>query len=279
MSDQLSQRCVLVMLAAMSMALALGLVAWGPVSLLPQDHRHADSTSPFGLLPLLNVAVSLPTLVAGVCGWRALRRSPWPASLRHPWMCSFGFVTLSSLLAAVYHLAPGDLTYVLASITVAGGSLLLLCGFLAERVDPLFGSPRACAIAVLLVALAGLICCVNLASGKVDVRPLLMLHILPVLLIPAGALSLQGSHTRRSDWLLMLGTYLASRMADAFDVQLLHATGWVNGHALMHVGLTVTIGWLAWRAYADARTDTSERAATPADDGFSHASTSFNTTA
>jgi len=42
MSPRMSQGCTLVLLLAMMLALAVGLTAWGPISLQPGDHAYAD---------------------------------------------------------------------------------------------------------------------------------------------------------------------------------------------------------------------------------------------
>ena len=99
-------------------------------------------------------------------------------------------------------------------------------------------------------------------------RPLMLLEVMPVLLIPAGALWLPGEHTRASDWIIMLVAYGVAKGFDAADAAVLSVTGWISGHGLMHLSLAAVAGWLAYCA-------ASARAGTEAPDTRRH--TSLNT--
>ncbi len=245
-NDALNRRCALFMLLAMTLAIAMGLLAWGP--LLPQAgaHHFADMRSLFGLAAGVNAAFCLPMLAAGVWGWLAINRGDWPSTLQTPWRWCFACIAATAGSAVVYHLAPGDGTYLVAQALVAGAFSLLLCGFLAERVHAGFGSQAACATALGVAALAATL---SSLAASTDLRPLLLLQLLPVLLIPAGALSLPGRHTRKADWLLVLGLYALARVSDLGDDSVLLATGGaISGHGLMHLCLAGVAAWLAYRA-------------------------------
>ncbi|MBC7956007.1 MAG: hypothetical protein H7Y33_09085 [Cytophagales bacterium] len=253
----------------MTLAIAMGLLAWGPVLLHPGAHHHADTRSLAGVANGINVAFCLPMLLAGMWGWRALGRSTWPAALQTPWRWCFVCVAASAGLAAAYHLAPGNAGYLAAQATAAGAFTLLLCGFLAERVDPRFGSRTACAAAL---SVAGMAAGLAALSTSTDVRPLLLLQLMPVLLIPAGALSLPGRQTHKADWLLILGLYALARVSDMGDAAVLRFTGGaVSGHALMHLSLAGVAAWLAYRVSAAASPEATESA------GLAQATTSLST--
>jgi hypothetical protein len=100
--------------------------------------------------------------------------------------------------------------------------------------------------------MAGLACSIVLlgaAWGRgVDMRPLLLLEVLPVLLIPAGALWLPGAHTRTSDWIIALVAYGVAKAFDAADAAVLSVTGWISWHGLMHLTLAAVAAWLAYCA-------------------------------
>lgn len=270
-TDTLNRRCALFALLAMTFAIAMGLLAWGPI--LPQSgaHQFADTRSLFGLANGVNAAFSLPMLAAGVWGWRAVQRSVWPVALQTPWRWCFACIAVTAASAVAYHLAPGERTYLVAQAAVAGSFSLLLCSFLAERVHAGFGSPLACAAAVGVAALAATL---SSLAASTDLRPLLLLQLLPVLLIPAGALSLPGQHTRQADWLLVLGLYALARVSDLSDDSVLLATGGaLSGHALMHLCMAGVAAWLAYRISGAATTS-----ADAADDGgLAQANTSLST--
>jgi hypothetical protein len=261
----LDRRCALFTLLAMGLAIGTGMLAWGPIPLTPSAHTYADGRSLGGLPHGANVLMSLPMLLVGVWGWRAVGHSGWPATLQTPWRLCFACIALSGGLAAAYHLAPGDAGYLAAQAAAAGASILLLCGFLAERVDARFGLALACVVALLVVTLA-----TGMSSlGGTDLRPLLLLQLLPVLLIPAGALGLAGHHTAKADWLVILGLYALARALDVGDAAVMRFSGnAISGHALMHLCLTGVAARLAYRAGASPAAK--ER-------GIVQASTSFST--
>lgn len=243
--DALNRRCALFALLAMTLAIAMGLLTWGPIVLQADAHDYADGRSLFGVTNGVNAAFCLPMLAAGVWGWRAVNRGGWPSTLKTPWRWCFACIAVTAGSALCYHLAPGAHSYLLAQSAAAASFILLLCSFLAERVHARFGSRRACATAL---AVAGLAAALSSLAASTDLRPLLLLQLLPVLLIPAGALSLPGLHTRKSDWLLILGLYALARASDLGDDSVLLATGGViSGHALMHLCMAGVAAWFAYR--------------------------------
>lgn len=249
MSEPLGRRCALTLLVAMAVATVAGLIAWGPVLLAPALHAYADDRAWGSLHNAANVLASLPLLVAALWGIVATRASRWSDELRRPWTAFHVCAGAAAAVAAVYHAAPGDASFVLAHALTAAGFVFLGLGVLAERVHPGFGSARALFGAGLLAALACAIVLVGAPLGRgIDMRPLLLLEVMPVLLIPAGALWLPGTHTRASDWIIMLSAYGLAKGFDAADASVLSVTGWISGHGLMHLCLATAAGWLAYCA-------------------------------
>lgn len=249
MSEPLGRRCALALLTAMGTATVSGLIAWGPVLIEPAAHAYADTRSWGGLNNAANVLASLPLLAAALWGGLSTRASRWSDELRRPWTAFHACAGAAAVVAALYHASPGDAGFVLAHALSAAGFVFLSLGVLAERVHARFGSTAAMFAAGLLVLLGCALLLVNAATGRgIDMRPLVLLQVLPVLLIPAGALWLPGKHTRSSDWLIMLAAYAASKAFDAADAEVLAVTGWVSGHTLMHLCLAAVAGWLAYCA-------------------------------
>ena len=270
MTEQLGRRCALAILAALTLAMVVGLIAWGPVLLDAAVHRYADQRRWFGLPNALNVLASLPLLAAGVWGWHATRTSSWPTELRRPWQAFHVCVAGGSLIAAAYHAAPNDTGYVLAQLAMSAAFVLLTVGMLAERVSARFGSHVGLAAATALVAVMAAAVGFGVGTtGSIDLRPFLLLQLLPVLLIPAGVLSLPGRHTRSADWMIMLVAYAVAKAFDLADTAIFSATGWISGHALMHLSLAIVAGRLAYRA--------ANAAVAEAADGPTQRQTSLNT--
>jgi hypothetical protein len=265
------------MLASMTLAVAMGLLAWGPVELTGHAHRYADNRSWFGLAGAANVWVNAVMFAAGAWGWHATRGSGWPVHLRTPWQLFQLFAMLSAAAAALYHARPNDTLFVLTHVATASGFVLLTLGLLAERVHSRFGSLKICLAVLLGIALTGAIMLFAKArGGSLDMRPLLLLEIIPVLVIPAGALSLPGRSTTVFDWIVVLTLYAFAKLFEIGDALVLEASGWVSGHTLMHLALSAVVGWMAYCAVL-ARTAASsagEEAGVT-----SHRDTSLNTAA
>lgn len=271
MSGALERRCALLMLAATGMATLAGLMAWGPVTLQPEAMRYADSRGWIGIPNAMNVLSNLPAVAVGAWGWHGTRSSTWPAHLMRPWRGFHGTVMVAGAISAVYHLSPNVPLFLLSQAALAAAFTLLCCGALAERVDARMGSLRAVVLA--LVVVGAMSCHMVVAAwvtGELDLRPVLCLQLLPVLLIPAGAMSLSGSVTRLRDWMLMLTAYALARGFEHADQAVFDATGWLGGHALLHLCLALAAACLARRAH-------SSRSAKPEGDGRAHRHTSLNT--
>lgn len=269
MSEPLGRRCALTLLIALAVATVAGLIAWGPVLLEPTAHGYADTRAWGGLHNAANVLASLPLLAAAVWGSFATRDSRWSGELRRPWTAFHVCAGAAGAVAAAYHAAPGNAAFVLAHALTAAAFVFLTQGVLAERVHAGFGSFRALVGAALLVTFACTIVLLGAALGRgIDMRPLMLLEVMPLLLIPGGALWLPGAHTRASDWIIMLVAYGVAKAFDVADAAVLAATGWISGHGLMHLSLAAVAGWLAYCA-------ASARSAAEAPDTRRH--TSLNT--
>ena len=249
MNELLLKRCALAMLVAMTFALAMGLQAWGPMQLSPAMHQFADERSWLGLPHAFNTLASLPLLVMGAWGWRATAASRWPTPLRAAWRGFHAFMMLSALIAAAYHLSPSHALFTLAHTSTVCAVVLLTCALLGERVAPRFVSPAVRSCACIAVAAVGLALWLGeRVVGSIDVRPLMLLEVVPLLLIPAGVLHLPGAQTRPLDWLMLLSAYGASKLFELGDAAIFNATGWISGHSLMHLALAFATGWMAHRA-------------------------------
>lgn len=248
------QSCALVLLVAMSLAFGVGLLAWGPITLTLNDHQFADQQTWAGIPNASNVLACLPLIAVGIWGMVATLHSRWPASMRAPWFGFFALAAIHAGASSLYHLAPNDIGYVLSHWFVAGAFTLLLLGFLAERINPMYGSRAAIIAGTGLATLAALWWTLGQGVyGAGDLRAMLLLEGLPLLLIPAGALNVLGRFTPRSDWLWMLGVYALARTAGLADAELFETTGWMSGHVLMHLLLAWVTACLAYRASASPR--------------------------
>jgi len=244
----------MVLLLAMMLAIAAGMMVGGPIVIAPADHAFADQRTWFGVANAPLVAACLPLAIVAFRGWRAARASHWPDAVRMPWLAFMASCIGLTVVSIAYHLSPGDTSLALTHTAAALSMTLLSLCFLAERVDALFGRPEAIAGGCAVAGFAGLWWFAGRWVGELgDLRALLFLESLPLLLVPAGALSLPGPFTRAADWLAMLGLYLLARVAGFADAIVHSANGWVSGHALMHLLLAAVAACPAYRIASASR--------------------------
>jgi len=273
MSPRMSKSCALVLLLAMSLGLAVGLLAWGPIVLT--QHSIADPRLWAGMPRAFNALACLPLLTAGLAGVWLTRVGRLPAGLRAAWLGFFASAVLQAIGSAALDLAPGDWMRAMTQLFSAGAVTFLLLAFLAERIDAAFSGPRAMEIGVAIsVIAASWWAAGQLLSHQGDLRALLLLQALPLLLVPSGAVNLAGRFTSSADWLWMLCLYGLAHAAGLADAALFNATGWVSGQPLMHLLSAVAVAWLAYRA---GMAPGSLLARTADDDELTQRSTSLNT--
>jgi hypothetical protein len=244
----------MVLLLAMMLAIAAGMMVGGPIVIAPADHAFAAQGAWLGIPHASLVLACLPLAAAGIRGWRAARACGWPEAVRTPWLAFMASCIALTGVAIAYHLRPGDTAMAFTHIGAALAMTMLSLCFLAERVDALFGRPEALAGGCAVAGFAGLWWFAgHWVGGQGDLRALLFLESLPLLLVPAGALSLPGPFTRAADWLLMLALYLLARLAGFGDALVHSASGWISGHALMHLLLAAVVACPAYRMASASR--------------------------
>ncbi|AKJ31443.1 hypothetical protein [Caldimonas brevitalea] len=250
MNPVLTKRCAVALLAAMTLALVVGLLAYGPIlgpSLRPLPAPPAAAHSALHLLAALNL------LAAGLwgCAYVPLPRDGGPPV--QAWRCWFVSIALAG--AAAFYAGLDRAHWPLFLLQAASGvaHAMLLCTFLAERLSPRWDSAW-----VLLAALSLSIGAVShwtvgeLTLGAGDQRALLLLQLLPLLLIPSGALRLEGRYTHRNDWTVVLTLYALGLLAQASHARLAPWLGPLAGPTLQLLLLASAAAWLAQRAATSA---------------------------
>lgn len=233
------------LLASSALALACGLMAAGPWNLSPLAGMESARDRAWGMNDLLHALACLPLALAAAWGAHGLHRAKhWPAAVRRPLSGFFGMSMAWSLLSIGHHLAPSRTGTVALLVVLAASCLLLLQGFMAERFGLVFGSRRACALAVGAAACAGAVCW--LSGG--DLRALAWLQMLPVVVLVTGVVAQPGLFTRGGDWVAMLAAYGLARAAEGLDAEFLRlSAGLLSGTMVMHLGAGAVATTLAYR--------------------------------
>ncbi|WKB54882.1 hypothetical protein [Eleftheria terrae] len=242
MNATLTKRCTVALLSAMTLALIVGLLACGPIS---ETRRGVDALSDLGAARALQVLAALNLFAAGLWGLLSARR------MALPWQLLFASLALSGP-AAIYDGATShDSSLLLAHVPGAWACVMLMCAFLAERIDERWQRWPLVLGALLLATASAVHWSVGqVTQGAGDLRGLLLVQLLPLLLIPAGALRLEGHCTSRADWRIVLTLYALALLADACHERLAPWLGPWAGPTLKQALLTAAAAWLAQRAGA-----------------------------
>ena len=220
-------RNILLVLIAAGATLALSYV---PPLLQDQAyHAFADQRVVLGIPRFLDIATNLPFLIVGIAGLLYAHRSGLTGAQRS-WTVFFTGVALVGIGSACYHLAPTDAMLVWDRLPMTVGFTAVVVAVLSERLggriesDALAPAVFAGLISVLWWVVLG------------DLRPYIVIQLLPLVVVPAVVLLHPGG--RRDDGLihLAIACYLLAKAAERYDAEVYAATrNNLSGHSLKHL--------------------------------------------
>ncbi|MHC2334943.1 hypothetical protein [Bradyrhizobium sp. USDA 4454] len=208
----------------------------------------ADHSALFGIPHAGDVLSNAGFALVAIWGWLAL----WPrrdsAQLRAGWPGYRLFLIglfLTAFGSTYFHLAPGNgrLTWDMLPIALAGAGLLV-----GVRGDTHPGSRANIeAIALALFAAAGVAWWVTTdRHGAGDLRPYLLLQVLPLVLIPLWQWIDRTPRTERIAFGAAIGLYVVAKLAEVLDHQIANTLGIVSGHTLKHLLATAATAVVVW---------------------------------
>jgi hypothetical protein len=233
------------LLSRLPLAIVIGLgsafLVHGPIVQPLAYHDFADRSSLVGLPHATDVLSNIGFALVGLWGFVRLRPQRDHAAVPVGW---YGYrlfllgLTLTGAGSWFYHLAPDDVRLVWDRLPIALACVGLLAAVRAETQpveDPQSEAAVFALAAVVSVAwwhFTGL-------HGTGDLRPYLLLQILPLLLIPIWQ-SIEPAPMRdRVAFGIALLVYVAAKVAETQDHQILELTGWISGHTLKHLLATL----------------------------------------
>lgn len=248
-SSTLSRRATVALMVAMALAAMVGLVAWGPVGLVPHMHHFVDEGTWMGVPNGINVLSHVPLIPIGLWGIWRVSRLPSNEPLRWIWGWFFLCQMLATLGGMFYHLAPGDSAFIWDQVPKSAACSLFAFAFLAERIDRRCGESPAIATALIASLLGGIWWLYSLHhDGVGDLRPLIWLEMLPVLLVATGAWTLSGHLLSRQDWMRSQISFVVAQTVDWTDGAVFDLTHQaIGGHSVRHLALAACVGWVAYR--------------------------------
>lgn len=236
-------------LAAATAALA-GL-AWlaPPVAQPVSYHAFADRRACFALPNCVDVVSNLGFVFAAIAGLCFLsgaagRRAFLDAREARPYRAFFLAVALIGFASAAYHWAPDTPRLAWDRAAMALALMAWLAALLAERVGVQAG------LALLPPLAAGGLGAVlywawSETQGRGDLRPWLLIQLLPIVLVPLLYWLYPPRYSHGHDMLTVIALYLVALLLDLGDGAVFALTGGtVGGHALKHVVAALAAWWV-----------------------------------
>lgn len=83
-------------------------------------------------------------------------------------------------------------------------------------------------------------------AGMGDMRPYILVQLIPMVLIPTLLLLYKPRYTHGGMLLAMAGWYALAKVFEGLDTAVYHWTGLVSGHAIKHVLAAMAAGQVVW---------------------------------
>ena len=231
--------------------LAAAALFHGPIHQPAGYHDFADQTLRFGVPHFCDVTSNLGFALAAFWGW--IRLAPLRAhpELRCGW-AGYRLFLIGLLLTALgsswYHLAPDNASLVWDRLPIAlacAGLLAGVWGDVRRRESGKLVSWLALG-AVLSVAWWYFTDLVG-NGGNGDLRPYLLLQLLPILLIPLWQWIYRMPGADRLAFGSALAIYVVAKFAELGDHEIAAALGPITGHTLKHLLATAAAALIVGR--------------------------------
>jgi hypothetical protein len=200
-------------------------------------HDFADQRSMLGVTNFLDVASNAGFLLAGLAGLAvAMRRDTRFAhrAERWPYAVFFLGVVLTAAGSAYYHLAPDNERLFWDRLPMTIAFMSLIAAQVMERISlragllllvPMLGVGAASVVYWIATERAG--------AGNVIPYAALQAYAVAALLLIA--LTRPSDYTRGGDIYLVFACYVAAKLLEHFDREILGLGHWVSGHTLKHL--------------------------------------------
>jgi hypothetical protein len=242
-----------ILVTAASVAAALLLPA------LPQPvtyHDFADQRTLVGIANFVDVASNAGFLLAGIAGLVVALRSH--TAFQHPaerWPYAIFFVgmLLTAAGSAYYHLAPDNERLFWDRLPMTVAFMSLIAAQVVDRISVRRG--LALLVPMLLTGAASVVYWrATERAGAGNVIPYGVLQGYAVVMLLLLAALYRSRYTRGADIYWVFGAYLAAKLFEALDDELLRLGGVVSGHSLKHLAAAfagLIVCRMLWRRALD----------------------------
>ncbi len=216
--------------------LAAAALFHGPIHQPAGYHDFADQTLRFGIPHFCDVTSNLGFALAALWGWIKLAPLRAHPDLRCGWAGYRLFLIglfLTALGSSWYHLAPDNAGLVWDRLPIA----LACAGLLAGVWGDVHGKQSRTLVAWLAPAAAASVAWWYFTdlTGNGDLRPYLLLQVLPILLIPLWQWIYKAPGADRLAFGAALAIYVVAKFAELGDHEIAAALGPITGHTLKHL--------------------------------------------
>ncbi len=242
----------------LTVLLAAAALVHGPIAQPAGYHDFADQHVVFGIPHFADVISNLGFALTALWGWMRLVPARSHSDIRSGWAGYRLFLIglfLTALGSSWYHLAPDNASLVWDRLPIAlacGGLLAGVLGDVRHRNSGRLASWLA------LAAFASVAWWVITdRAGHGDLRPYLLLQVLPIVLIPLWQWIYDMPRADRLAFGGALALYVVAKFAELYDHEVATALGAVSGHTLKHLLATAAaaliVARLVWRVQPGSR--------------------------
>ena len=217
----------------------------------PQDyHRFADTRTLAGIPNFWNVVSNLAILAAGIAGLVAVTKRPAVTALASPaaywpYVVLFAGFFLTAFGSAYYHWAPDNARLVWDRLPMTIAFMGLLAAMIAARIDARAGLRLL--VPLVLVGIASILWWQwTMARGADDVGPYAAVQFGSIALVLLIAALFPAPVETRGGILVVGLCYVAAKLAETFDAEILAFGGMLSGHSIKHL-LVGAAGWALLR--------------------------------
>jgi len=240
------------------------------VPAMPQPvayHDFADHRAVLGVANFVDVASNAGFLLAGIAGLVVVFRGrtvfEYPAE-RWPYAIFFLGMLLTAAGSAYYHLAPDNERLFWDRLPMTVAFMSLIAAQVVDRISVRCG--LALLAPMLLVGAASVLYWIATErAGAGNVIPYGVLQGYAVVMLLLLAALFRSRYTQGVDVYWVFSAYLAAKLFEALDHELLQLGEFVSGHSLKHLAAAFggfIVGRMLWRRRLDPAATADRRAPT-----------------
>jgi hypothetical protein len=229
----------------------LAMLVYGPIAQTGNYHAFADDSELMGIPHGGDVISNLGFAIVGFWGILNLwpqRQHPAIKRSFHPYVIFLVGLILTACGSSYYHLQPDDYRLLWDRLPIALACAGLLAAVWSETA---LIEGRALTVTVLLSLYSVgsvLWWYITELNGQGDLRPYLLLQILPILLIPIWQGLYHSAMLDRLWFAAALLLYIVAKIAEVYDHAVLEVTNHiVSGHTIKHFLATAAAAAIVYR--------------------------------